>query len=94
MSTDYFAVCYTCKTKLGNPVASGSGFYGFKVWTDSGFAEWLGHGMAVGTHEGHDIRIVSEQVDLEWEYDDEGNWSPSDTYPPKTPERDGDGGRG
>lgn len=64
MSTDYKLVCYTCQCSMPTSFASGSGFYGYKVCAGSGMLEWLGHGQAVGTHEGHDLRIVSEQVEL------------------------------
>lgn len=68
MSTDYTLVCYTCKVEMDSCLASGSGFYGFKVWQDSieEMKKWMGHGEAVGHHEGHDIRLVSEHVDLPW----------------------------
>lgn len=66
MSTDYRLVCYTCKTEAPGPFASASGFYGYKVWVTPENATWLGHREAVGHHEGHDLRIVSEDVDLPW----------------------------
>ena len=66
MSTDYRMVCYTCKA-TGPIYASGSGSYGFKVWADDEILKWLGHREAVGHHEGHDLRIVSEHVELPWE---------------------------
>ncbi len=66
MSTDYRMVCYTCKS--GGPIyASGSISYGFKVWTENPeLLSWLGHRTGVGAHEGHDLRIVSEHVELPW----------------------------
>ena len=71
MSTDYKLVCYTCKSVMPGLFASGSGFYGYKVWEfDEESKKWLGHGLAVGNHEGHDLRIVSEQTDIPW-LDDE-----------------------
>ena len=74
MSTDHFAVCYTCKTSMDQCIASGSGFYGFKVWDEglTEFREWLqgplvdGRAPAVGAHEGHDVRIVSEHHLPDW----------------------------
>lgn len=69
MSTDYKMVCYTCKAE-GPVYASGSISYGFKVWTENPeLLKWLGHREACGLHEGHDLRIVSEQVDLPWPSD-------------------------
>lgn len=65
MSTDYIMVCYTCKSE-GPIYASGSISYGFKVWKDDEILKWLGHREAVGHHEGHDLRIVSEHVELPW----------------------------
>jgi hypothetical protein len=77
MSTDYFAACYTCRVSMEAPLASGSGFYGFKVWADGldAFRDWLvgesrdpGCSLnGVGAHEGHDVRIVSEHTDLPWD---------------------------
>lgn len=67
MSTDYELVCYTCQRSMPKSFASGSGFYGYKVLETAEMLEWLGHGQAVGTHEGHDLRIVSEHVELPWE---------------------------
>ena len=69
MSTDYRLACFTCQTTMPGAFASGSGFYGFKVWDTAPLMSWLGHGEAVGAHEGHDLRIVSEHVELEWEWD-------------------------
>ena len=66
MSTDYKMVCFTCK-KTGPCYASSSISYGFKVWTDNPeLLVWLGHKEAVGHHEGHDLRIVTEQTYLPW----------------------------
>lgn len=75
MSTDYSIACFTCKEE-GPIFASGSGSYGYKVWAandtwgESEVQKWLGHRKANGTHEGHDLRIVSEHADLPWEKDD------------------------
>lgn len=69
MSTDYRIVCYDCK-KDGPLFASGSGFYGYKVWDDKELRLWLGHKEPIGHHEGHDLRIVSEHVDLPWQVED------------------------
>lgn len=66
MSTSYNLVCFTCKIE-GPSFASGSIAYGFKVWNTDEWMKWLGHGEAVGQHEGHDLRIVSEQDDLPWD---------------------------
>ena len=66
MSTDYRMACYTCK-ETGPLYASGSSSYGFKVWEDAEILKWLGHGEAIGHHEGHDLRIVSEHIELPWE---------------------------
>ena len=67
MSTDYKMVCYTCK-ETGPIYASSSISYGFKVWGHNPeLLAWLGHRNAVGKHEGHDLRIVSEHVGLPWE---------------------------
>ena len=67
MSTDYKMVCYTCKS-TGPIYASGSISYGFKVWvTNDQLLKWLGHKEAIGHHEGHDLRIVSEHEELPWE---------------------------
>lgn len=66
MSTDYKMVCYDCKAS-GPIFASGSGFYGYEVWDISEIREFLGHGKAVGAHEGHDLRVVSEHADIPWE---------------------------
>lgn len=72
MSTDYRLVCFTCKSEAPAPIASASGFYGYKVWDwDDEMRKWLGHGEAVGHHEGHDLRIVHEDADLPWGEDDE-----------------------
>lgn len=68
MSTDSRIVCFTCEEEGPGIFASGSGFYGYKVWDLSAVTrKWLGHGDAFGRHEGHDLRIVSENVDLPWE---------------------------
>lgn len=63
MSTDYFAACYTCRAEMEESLASGSAFYGFKTWDEAiaDFRAWL------PAHEGHDVRIVSEHVELPWE---------------------------
>lgn len=79
MSTDYRMVCYTCKTEAPEAFASASGFYGYKVWASSANAKWLGHGEAVGHHEGHDLRIVSEHVDLPWELGEDPAEAPTDS---------------
>lgn len=68
MSTDYLIVCFDCK-KEGPIFASSSIAYGFKVWGDDDVKKWLGHREGVGTHEGHDLRIVNENMDLPWEED-------------------------
>lgn len=81
MSTDYLLVCYTCKTRMKGSFASGSGFYGFKVWDVSEMLAWLGHGQSVGTHEGHDLRIVSEHAELEWEWDGDDYLGPRHELP-------------
>lgn len=60
MSTDYMLVCYTCKKSMPGAFASGSIAYGYKMWDHEGVRKWLGDGEAVGHHEGHDLRIVSE----------------------------------
>lgn len=73
MSTGYRLVCFTCKDE-GPSFASGSIAYGFKVWNTDEWMKWLGHREAVGHHEGHDLRIVSEDVDLPW--DDERDAAP------------------
>jgi hypothetical protein len=67
MSIDYTMVCYTCK-ETGPIFASASGSYGYKVWDIEEIRKWLGHGEAVGLHEGHDLRIVGE-IDLPWDDD-------------------------
>jgi hypothetical protein len=71
VSTDYFAVCYTCRERLEGCVASGSIGYGFVVWDDGWeeFRRWLtgGPDVAVGAHENHDVRLVSEHIALPWE---------------------------
>jgi hypothetical protein len=77
MSTDYFAVCFTCKTAMPDALASGSIGYGFVVWDDglNKLRDWIvGESekpgvskSGVGAHEGHDIRIVSEHYELPWE---------------------------
>lgn len=70
MSIDYRLVCFTCKSECPDIFASASGAYGYKVWDISEeVREWLGHKEAIGLHEGHDLRIVSEDVDLPWEID-------------------------
>lgn len=67
MSTDYRIVCCTCRSESPT-LASASGFYGFKLWDiDPELREWFGHGQAVGHHEGHDLRILSEHADAPWE---------------------------
>jgi len=66
MSTDYSMYCFTCK-KQGPIFASGSGFYGYKVWDIEEIRKWLGHKEAVGHHEGHDLRILNEI----YEFDDD-----------------------
>jgi hypothetical protein len=66
MSTDYKLVCYTCKCEMHGAFASGSIFYGFKVWDTQPMLDFLGHGQDVGLHEGHDLRIVSENIELPW----------------------------
>lgn len=71
MSTDYNIACFDCK-EVGPIFASCSIAYGYKVWAandtwgESEAQKWLGHRQAVGTHEGHDLRIVHEQADLPW----------------------------
>ncbi len=66
MSTDYKIACFDCKTE-GPIVASASGFYGYKVWDlNDEDRKWFGHRQAIGTHEGHDLRIVHEQAELPW----------------------------
>jgi len=68
MSTDYRIACFTCREECPALFASASGFYGFKVWDhDENTRKWFGHKEAVGKHEHHDLRIVSEHVDLPWE---------------------------
>lgn len=68
MSTDYNFVCHTCKEE--SPLfASGSGFNGFKVWQLSqDMLDWLGHGKAVGNHEGHKVELISEHWDVPEDY--------------------------
>lgn len=66
MSSDYRLVCFTCE-KTGPIFASGSIAYGYKVWDLGEIRKWLGHREAQGLHEGHDLRIVGEDVDLLWE---------------------------
>lgn len=67
MSTDFRVVCFDCKAE-GPIYASSSISYGFKVWVENPeLLEWLGHRKDVGNHEGHDLRIVSEHVDLPWD---------------------------
>lgn len=66
MSTSYNLVCFTCKTE-GPSFASGSISYGFKVWNTEEWFKWLGDREAIGHHEGHDLRIVSEQADFPWD---------------------------
>lgn len=75
MSTSYRLVCFTCKTKSEEApsFASGSIAYGFKVWNTDEWFKWLGHGEANGHHEGHDLRIVSENVDLPWDDEPDGD---------------------
>jgi hypothetical protein len=66
MSTDYNIVCFDCK-KRGPIFASGSVAYGYKVWvTNDELLKWLGHREDIGLHEGHDLRIVDENIDLDW----------------------------
>ena len=66
VSTDYLMICYDCK-KSGPIYASASIAYGFKVWLENPeLLEWLGHRKDIGNHEGHDLRIVSEQIELPW----------------------------
>lgn len=60
MSTDYKLVCMTCKKECPDLFASASIAYGFKVWDLEPIKKWLGHREDVGAHEGHDLRIVSE----------------------------------
>lgn len=70
MSTDYRMVCFTCKSE-GPVYASGSTSYGFKTWKENPeLDKWLGHREAIGFHEGHDLRIVSEHDALPWDEDD------------------------
>lgn len=71
MSTDYNLICYTCKKSMKEVFASGSIGYGFKVWDFNSVKKWLGDGEDVGFHEGHDLRIVSENSDIPWEDDNE-----------------------
>lgn len=66
MSTDYLITCFTCE-ETGPIFASASISYGYKVWDLADVKLWLGHRENVGKHEGHDIRIVSENIDLPWE---------------------------
>ena len=67
MSTDYKIICCDCKEE-GPIFASGSIAYGFKVWAssdmwgESDVQKWLGHRKPVGSHEGHDLRIVHEEA--------------------------------
>lgn len=53
-------VCMTCKEKCPDIFASGSIAYGFKIWDFEPIKKWLGHREPNGSHEGHDLRIVSE----------------------------------
>lgn len=69
MSTEYKIVCVNCKDK-GPSFAAGSSAYGYIVWNGDEWRRWLGHGEPVGHHEGHDVRIVSENADLPWESED------------------------
>lgn len=71
MSVTYDFACFTCQTTMRMFFATGSGFHGFRIrhGATEELAQWLGDGKAVGTHEGHDVRLVSEHVDLPWEYD-------------------------
>ena len=69
MSTDYNIVCYTCK-KEGPNFAASSIVYGYKVWNDEKWKRWLGHKEDIGHHEGHDLRIVSEDCNLPWHKDE------------------------
>jgi hypothetical protein len=69
MSTCYELVCFTCECSMPGAFAYGSAFHGFNVCDDAAMRRWLGHGEAVGTHEGHDLRIVSDNFDLPWEWD-------------------------
>lgn len=74
MSTDYTIACFDCKSE--SPIfASASIAYGFKVWEDEDWRKWLGHREHVGHHEGHDLRIVSEHMDLPWNSEWEENGS-------------------
>jgi hypothetical protein len=66
VSTDYLITCFDCKEQ-GPIFASSSIAYGFKVWDIDEVREWLGHRKDIGTHEGHDLRIVHEGADLPWE---------------------------
>lgn len=69
MSTDFHMVCYTCK-ETGPIFSSSSISYGHKVWLiNEELLNWLGHREDCGRHEGHDLRIVSEHVDLPWDDD-------------------------
>lgn len=72
MSIDYNLVCFTCKKSCPEIVASGSGAYGFKVWDLEPIRKWLGHGEAVGNHEGHDLRIVCTDA-IDWDITEEQN---------------------
>lgn len=63
MSTDFSFACFTCKEK-GPSFASSSISYGYKVWNEDEWRAWLGHRKACGYHEGHDLRIISEDTDL------------------------------
>jgi len=68
MSTDYFLACFTCEKTCQDPFASASGFHGYEVHEMSDETlTWLGHGDAIGSHECHDVRIVSEDYELPWE---------------------------
>jgi hypothetical protein len=69
VSTDHFLVCYTCKSSMPGAFSSSSIAYGYVVWDESRALKWLGSGQDVGNHEGHDLRIVGEDVDLPWMWD-------------------------
>lgn len=69
MSTDYYLCCFDCKVCMTPSIASGSISYGYKVWGTEEMKKFLGHNSPVGSHEGHDLRIVDENYDLPWEDD-------------------------
>lgn len=52
---------------MDEPISSGSCGYGFEVWSTDPLKAWLGDGLDVGLHEGHDLRITA--YDLPWEED-------------------------